>query len=59
VAGEPTDPAERILRAWAQWLVDDPQRAASDQNCERLRAVLDRGAGDDTMHGLLELLEIE
>ncbi len=59
VAGEPTDPAERIVRAWAQWLIDDPQRAASDQNCERLRAVLARRAVDDTMHGLLELLEIE
>jgi fructuronate reductase len=58
-AGEPTDPAERIVRAWAQWLIDDPRRAASDQNCERLWAVLDRRAVDDTMHGLLELLEIE
>jgi mannitol-1-phosphate/altronate dehydrogenase len=56
-AGNPTDPADRIVRAWARWLIDDPQRAASDQNCERLRAVLDAGGGDDTMGGLLELLE--
>ena len=58
-AGESTDAAERIVRAWAQWLIDDPRRAASDQNCGRVGAVLGRGAGDDTMHGLLELLETE
>ena len=58
-AGEPTEPADRIVRAWARWLIDDPSRAASDQNCERLRVVLDGGVGDDTMHRLLGLLEIE
>ncbi len=52
-AGEPTEPADRIVRAWTRWLIDDPSRAGSDQNCERLRVVLD-GVGDDTMHRLLE-----
>lgn len=57
-AGESAEPAERIVRAWARWLIDDPRRAATDQNCERLRAVLDAGGGDDTLRGLLELLEV-
>jgi fructuronate reductase len=58
-AGEDAEPAVRVVRAWAQWLIDDPARAASDQNSELLRRVLGSGGGDDTMHGLLELLEIE
>ena len=55
-AGEPTEPADRIVRAWARWLIDDPRRAQTDQSAELLRPVLALGGGDDTMRGLLELV---
>ena len=58
-AGDDAGPAVRVVRAWAQWLIDDPGRAATDQNSELLGRVLGSGGGDDTMHGLLELLEIQ
>ena len=53
-AGEPAEPALRIVEAWAQWLCEDPARAATDQNGELLRRVL--GAGDDRMRGLVKLV---
>jgi fructuronate reductase len=58
-AGVPAQPALDVVDAWARWLIEDPSRAASDQSADRLRRVLGSGAGDDTMSGLLELLEIE
>ena len=58
-AGEDPEPAMRIVRAWANWLIEDPARAATDQNSELLRRVLKSGGGDDTMQGLLALLEIQ
>ncbi|MDE3133814.1 MAG: mannitol dehydrogenase family protein [Acidobacteriota bacterium] len=53
-AGESAEPAMRVLRAWAQWLCEDPARADSDQNGALLRRVL--SAGDDTIAGLLKLM---
>ncbi len=53
-AGEPAEPALRIVEAWAEWLCEDPTRAATDQNGELLRRVL--GAGDDRMRGLMKLV---
>jgi mannitol-1-phosphate/altronate dehydrogenase len=53
-AGEPAEPALRIVEAWAQWLCEDPTRAATDQNGELLCSVL--GAGDDRMRGLMKLV---
>jgi fructuronate reductase len=63
-AGVSPEPALRVVRAWARWLLEDPQRAASDQSVAALQRVLGAGGGDDTMRGLLELvglteLEIE
>jgi fructuronate reductase len=55
-AGESAEPALRVVRAWAQWLLEDPQRAATDQNAELLRSVLDAGGGEDRARGLLRLL---
>jgi fructuronate reductase len=54
-AGESAEPALRVVRAWARWLLEDPARAASDQNAELLRGVLG-GGGDDRTRGLLGLL---
>lgn len=54
--GDGPGPALRIVEAWARWLIDDPDRAESDQSCERLRATL-RGRGpSEQASGLLELL---
>jgi fructuronate reductase len=53
-AGEPADPAMRIVEAWAQWLSEDPTRTATDQSGELLRRVL--GAGDDRIRGLVKLV---
>ncbi len=53
-AGEPAEPAVRIVEAWARWLCQDPARVATDQNGELLRRVL--GAGDDRMRGLMKLV---
>jgi fructuronate reductase len=58
-AGVPAQPALDVVDAWARWLIEDPSRAASDQSADRLRRVLGSSAGDDTIRGLLELLEIE
>ncbi len=55
-AGESAEPALRVVRAWARWLLEDPARAATDQNAELLRGVLDAGGGEDRMRGLLGLL---
>ena len=53
-AGEEAEPALRVLRAWARWLLDDQARVATDQNGEQLRRVLD--TGDDRMRGLMTLV---
>jgi fructuronate reductase len=59
LAGQSPEPAVLVVRAWARWLIEDPQRAASDQSAERLGRVLDApGGGDDTMRGLLELVGV-
>ena len=55
--GFATHAAAVVVDAWARWLIDDPARAASDQNGERLRLALD-ASGDDARRGLLELLEV-
>jgi fructuronate reductase len=55
-AGADPEPALRVVRAWARWLLEDPARAADDQNAELLRGVLDAGAGADRARGLLALL---
>jgi fructuronate reductase len=55
-AGEPAEPALRVVRAWAAWLLEDPRRAATDQNGDLLRSVLDSGGGEDRTRGLLSLL---
>jgi fructuronate reductase len=55
-AGESAEPGLRVVRAWAQWLLEDPARSASDQNGELLRSVLSSGGGDDRTRGLLGLL---
>jgi fructuronate reductase len=55
-AGVPAQPALDVVDAWARWLIEDPNRAASDQSADLLRSVLGSGAGDDTMRGLLELV---
>lgn len=54
-AGESAEPALRVVRAWARWLLEDPARAATDQNAELLRGVLD-GGGEERTRGLLGLL---
>jgi fructuronate reductase len=56
-AGERAEPAERVVSAWARWLIDDPARAETDQNAALLRRALEAGGGDDRIRGLLELLE--
>ena len=56
-AGESPEPALQVVRAWARWLLEDPARAASDQNGEQLRGALGRGRRDDGTSALLELLE--
>lgn len=58
-AGVSAQPALDVVDAWARWLIEDPRRADSDQSGDRLRRVLGSGGGDDTMRGLLDLLEIE
>jgi len=58
-AGMPAAPAMRIVEAWARWLSADPERAQTDQNARVLRRVLGSRGGDDTIRGLIELLEIE
>ena len=55
-AGESAEPALRVVRAWVQWLLEDPARAATDQNAELLRGVLDAGGAEETKRGLLGLL---
>ena len=55
-AGESAEPALRVVRAWARWLLQDPARAATDQNAELLRSVLDGAGGEDRTRGLLGLL---
>jgi fructuronate reductase len=55
-AGEDAEPALRVLRAWARWLLEDPSRVASDQSAELLRGVLEGGAGEERARGLLALL---
>ncbi len=39
-AGESAAPATRILAAWWRWLIEDPERAASDQSAAQLRGAL-------------------
>jgi fructuronate reductase len=63
-AGVSPAPAVRVVHAWAQWLIEDPERAGSDQSAEQLRRALGTGGGADTMRELFELvglpeLEIE
>ncbi len=55
-AGESPEPALRVVRAWARWLLEDPARAATDQNGELLRSVLQSDGGEDRTRGLLKLL---
>ncbi len=55
-AGDRAEPALRVVRAWARWLIEDPARAETDQNAELLRSVLESGSGDDRVRGLLGLL---
>jgi fructuronate reductase len=54
-SAESAEPALRVVRAWARWLLEEPARAATDQNAELLRGVLD-GGGEDRTRGLLGLL---
>jgi fructuronate reductase len=55
-AGEDATPALRVVWAWARWLIEDPARAASDQNGELLASLLGSGGGEDVSRGLLGLL---
>ncbi len=53
-AGESAEPALRVVRAWARWLLEDPARAQTDQNAELLRAVLNSSGGaEDRARALL------
>jgi fructuronate reductase len=54
--GVAAEPAIRIVDAWTQWLIGDPDRVRSDQNAELLQGVLDSGGGDDQARALLQLL---
>jgi fructuronate reductase len=55
-AGESAEPAVRVIRAWAQWLIGDASRLRTDQNAELLRSALDSRGADAQARGLLELL---
>ncbi|MGH2862035.1 MAG: mannitol dehydrogenase family protein [Solirubrobacteraceae bacterium] len=55
-AGDCAEPALRVVRAWAQWLLADAARVETDQNAELLRSVLHAGGGEDRTRGLLGLL---
>lgn len=55
-AGEPAEPALAVVRAWARWLIADPDRAATDQSGELLRRALASGGPEDQARALVELL---
>ena len=55
-AGDQARPALRVVDSWARWLIEDPARAATDQNADLLRGVLDRAGGEDRVRELLALL---
>ncbi|WP_249019643.1 mannitol dehydrogenase family protein [Conexibacter sp. S30A1] len=57
-AGADASPALAIVQAWADWLIGDPARAASDQNGGALRPALAAAGGEQAKRALFELLEI-
>jgi fructuronate reductase len=55
-AGESAEPAMLVVAAWIRWLVDDPERAATDQNGELLRGALSHSGAEDQAAALSDLL---
>lgn len=55
-AGESAEPAMTVVDAWIRWLVDDPRRAAGDQNAELLRGALSRSGAEEQAAALSDLL---
>jgi fructuronate reductase len=55
-AGDRAEPALRIVEAWTQWLVGDPQRVHTDQSAELLQGALRSVGTEEQVRGLLELL---
>jgi hypothetical protein len=45
-----------VVAAWIRWLVDDPERAATDQNAELLRGALSHSGAEDQAAALADLL---
>jgi fructuronate reductase len=55
-AGESAEPALLVVAAWSRWLIDGPERAATDQNAELLRAALSHSGSEDQAAALADLL---
>jgi len=55
-ADESAEPALAVVAAWTRWLIDDPERAATDQNAELLRGALSHSGPEDQVAALADLL---
>jgi fructuronate reductase len=55
-SGESAEPAMLVVAAWIRWLVDDPERAASDQNAELIRGALSHSGAEEQAAALSNLL---
>ena len=55
-AGESAEPALLVVAAWIRWLVDDPRRAATDQNAELIRGALSHSGAQEQAAALSDLL---
>jgi fructuronate reductase len=57
-AGESAEPALLVVSAWIRWLVDDPGRAATDQNMELIRGALNHSGAQEQEAALFDLLAL-
>jgi fructuronate reductase len=55
-AGESAEPALLVVAAWIRWLIEGPERAATDQSAELLRGALSHAGAEDQSAALADLL---